>query len=282
VAGFGGLLLVHAEDPAAITEPAPDSLCYRDFLRSRPDEAEVSAVRSVVRAAAHAGCRVHVVHLSSAAALPLVEDARRDAVAVTVETCPHYLTFAAEDVPDGATEYKCCPPIRDEANREALWDGLARGAIDAVVSDHSPCPPELKHRDTGRFADAWGGISSLQIGLSAVWTEAHRRGHTLVDVVRWMASAPAESAGLAGKGRIAVGADADFCVFSPDATYAVRADALEHRHKLTPYAGRELRGRVVETWLAGARVEFGEPPRGRLLGRPAPTPERTPQGETRA
>ena len=215
------------------------------------------------------GARTHVLHLSSSDALPMLASARRDGVAVTVETCPHYLTFTAEAVPDGATQYKCCPPIREEANRESLWQGLADGMIDIVVSDHSPSTPELKRLDTGDFAAAWGGISSLQLGLTAIWSQARARGHTLDDVVAWMASGPAALAGLAGlarKGRIAVGADADFCVFAPDETCVVDPLRLQHRHPVTPYRGRALLGQVRQTWLRGEPVDL-DAPRGELLRR---------------
>ena len=187
-------------------------------------------------------------------------------MAVTVETCPHYLTFTAEAVPDGATQYKCCPPIREEANRESLWQGLADGMIDIVVSDHSPSHRELKRLDTGDFGAAWGGISSLQLGLTAIWSQARARGHTLDDVVAWMASGPAALAGLTRKGRIAVGADADFCVFAPDETCVVDPLRLQHRHPVTPYRGRALLGQVRETWLRGEPVEL-DVPRGELLSR---------------
>ncbi|MGH3331323.1 MAG: allantoinase AllB [Nocardioidaceae bacterium] len=267
VASFGGLLLVHAEDPDAVG-PCPDSSTrYADFLASRPDSSELSAVEAVVDAARRTGCRAHVVHLSTAGALRVVAEAHDEGVPITAETCPHYLTFAAEDVPDGATAYKCCPPIRDAANRDLLWDGLAAGTIGCVVSDHSPCAPDLKALDTGRFADAWGGISSLQLGLPAVWTEARRRGHGLADVARWMSSGPAARAGLPRKGRIAVGGDADFCVLAPDESFVVDPERLQHRNPVTPYAGRKLTGVVRETWLAGRRVDIAGAPYGRLLRR---------------
>jgi allantoinase len=229
----------------------------------------VAAVADVVEASRRTGCRAHVVHVSAARVLPLLAQARAAGVPVTAETCPHYLTFAAEEVADGATELKCCPPIRDAANRDLLWRGLADGTLGFVVSDHSPCPAELKRRATGRFADAWGGISSLQLGLAAVWTEARRRGHTLVDVARWMAAGPADRVGLARKGRIAVGADADLCVLAPDETFVVEPERLQHRHPVTPYAGRTLTGRVRQTWLAGRPVDIDAAPRGRLLSRGA-------------
>ncbi len=269
VAAFGGLLLVHAENADALRAQDRESTRYRDFLDSRPDWSELFAINDVVDASRQTGCRSHVVHVSTALALPLLAAARAAGVPVTAESCPHYLTFAAEEVPDGATEFACCPPIRGAANRELLWRGLAEGKLGAVVSDHSPCPPELKHLDTGRFADAWGGISSLQLGLPVMWTEARRRGHPLTDVVRWMASGPAARSGLSHKGRIAVGNDADFCVLAPEETFLVEPDHLQHRHPVTPYAGRRLTGVVRETWLAGHRVDIDAEPRGRILRRGA-------------
>lgn len=268
VASFGGLLLVHAEDPDAITA-TPATTSYRAFLDSRPDSAEVSAVRTVVDLSRRTGCRVHIVHVSSARVLPLIAAARAQGIPVTAETCPHYLTIAAEHIAAGATACKCCPPIRDENNRRLLWDGLAGRTIDMVVSDHSPCTTELKCLDTGRFDEAWGGISSLQLGLPVLWTEASARGHSLADITRWMASAPADRAGLRHKGRIDLGNDADLCVLASDETFVVDPERLQHRNPVTPYAGHQLRGVVRETWLAGRRIDLAGPPRGRLLTRGA-------------
>ena len=269
VSSFGGLLLVHAEDPDAVSPCPAGGTRYGDFLASRPDASEVSAVTAVVGAARRTGCRTHVVHVSTARALPVLAAAHSAGVPVTAETCPHYLALSAEEVPDGATEYKCCPPIRDAANRELLWSGLAGGTLGCVVSDHSPCTPELKAHNTGAFADAWGGISSLQLALPVVWTEARRRGHGLVDVARWMAAGPADRAGLRRKGRIAVGNDADFCVLAPEETFVVDPSRLAHRSPVTPYAERELAGVVRGTWLGGRQVDTDGPPRGRLLRRGA-------------
>ena len=267
IAALGSLLIVHAEDAEAIDRaPAAGGYRYADFLASRPRGAENLAIAWLVERARWTGARAHVLHLSSSDALPMIASARRDGVALTVETCPHYLTFTAESVPDGATQYKCCPPIREEANRELLWQGLADGLIDIVVSDHSPSTPELKRLDTGDFGAAWGGISSLQLGLTAIWSQARARGLTLDDVVRWMASGPAALAGLSRKGRIAVGADADFCVFAPDETCVVDPVRLQHRHPVTPYRGRALLGQVRETWLRGEPVDL-DAPRGELLSR---------------
>ena len=267
-----GLLIVHAEDGDEIERaPSPHSEDYRDFLSSRPRVAEDRAISRVIEAARATGGRAHVLHLSSSDALPLIAEARRDGVRITAETCPHYLTFAAEEIPGGATQFKCCPPIREADNREQLWRGLADGTIDCIVSDHSPCTPELKRLDLGDFAEAWGGISSLQIGLSDVWTEARRRGFSLVDVTRWMAERPAQLAGLRRKGRIEPGHDADFCVFAPDDGFVVDPTALFHRNPITPYAGRRLDGVVRSTWLRGHEVGSaelaGDRPRGHLLTR---------------
>jgi allantoinase len=265
-ASMGALVLVHAEDSATIrSAPSVSSRRYDDFLASRPSSAEDTAIDRVLALAGQTGARVHVLHLSSGGALASLATAKRAGVPVTVETCPHYLTLAAEQVADGSTLFKCCPPIRDAANNELLWDALADGTIDLVVSDHSPCAPDLKGLDVGDFRAAWGGISSLQLGLAAVWTAARRRGHSLVDVATWMAERPAALVGLRHKGLIAAGCDADFAVLAPDEAFTVDPGALHHRHRLTPYAGSELTGVVRSTWLRGEPV--GDVPRGRLLAR---------------
>jgi allantoinase len=269
LAAFPAVAAVHAEDAQVVARaPAPAGRRYADFLRSRPRGAENLAVAQVIEAARATGARAHVLHLSSSDALPMLASARRDGVRVSAETCPHYLTFDAETIADGATQLKCCPPIREAENRERLWQGLAEGVIDLVVSDHSPCPPELKRLDTGDFGAAWGGIASLQLSLPAVWTAARARGHGLADLVRWMAQGPAELAGLPGKGRIAVGADADLCVFAPDEPLLVDPGRLRHRHPLTPYAGRRLTGVVRGTWLGGREVTGAER-HGAMLAREA-------------
>jgi allantoinase len=269
------LFVLHAEDPESL-RPVAASRRYADFVRSRPAESEESAVAAVIRTARSARARAHILHLSAASALPLLAVAKRDGGRVTAETCPHYLTLRAEDVPDGATEYKCCPPIRDAGNQDLLWRGLAEGIIDCVVSDHSPCTPDLKRSDVGDFATAWGGIASLQLGLAAVWSHARARGHRLGDVVRWMADRPADLVGLSHKGRIAVGGDADLVAFAPDEDFTVDPGGLHHRHAVTPYAGRTLSGVVHQTWLRGESIfvrgtgagtgEHGQA-RGRLLRR---------------
>jgi allantoinase len=224
-------------------------------------------------AAERAGARVHVVHLSAAGALEALAAARARGVRASAETCPHYLALAAEEVPDGATAVKCAPPVREARNRERLWAGLAGGAIDGVVSDHSPSPPAGKRLAEGDFLGAWGGIASLGLGLALVWTEGVRRGAGLGDVARWMSAGPARLAGLEGaKGAIAPGRDADLVAFDPEAEWTVEPAALHFRHPLTPYAGRRLRGVVRATYLAGEPVyadgSFPGPPRGRLLSRP--------------
>jgi allantoinase len=269
LAGLGALLVVHAEDDATVAAaPRPAGPSYARFLASRPPEAEHRAVARVVAAARRTGARVHVLHLSSAGALSLLAQARRDGARVSAETCPHYLSFDAGSIPDGATQFKCCPPIRDAANRERLWEGLADGLVDLVASDHSPCPPELKRPGSGDFGAAWGGIASLQLSLPAVWTAARRRGHGPADLARWMAERPAALAGLAAKGRITPGADADFAVFAPDETFLVDPARLHHRHPVTPYAGLRLAGVVRSTWLRGRQVD-GTEPWGALLTRSA-------------
>jgi allantoinase len=269
IAEFGGLLIVHAEDPACLGAVCgPDRADYAAFLRSRPPRAETSAIEAVIEAARHTGVRAHILHVSSADAIELLAAARAEGLAVSGETCPHYLALAAEEVPAGATEFKCCPPIRERANADRLWAGLLAGVIDCVVSDHSPCPPDLKLPATGDFARAWGGIASLQLSLPVVWTEGRERGCQLADLARWMAAGPAELAGLATKGRIAVGYDADVVAFAPDAGFVVEPGMLAHRHKLTPYAGRQLTGVVRRTWLRGREI-FGtdQPAVGRPAGR---------------
>ncbi|MCW2524001.1 MAG: allantoinase AllB [Frankiales bacterium] len=274
VAALGSTLLVHAESAAELVDrPPPHGQRYADFLDSRPDAVEQQAVLEVISAARQTGARAHIVHLSSAQALGILARATGAAgPTVTAETCPHYLSLAAEAVPDGATEFACCPPIRSKANQDALWRGLREATLDMVVSDHSPCAPALKHLDSGDFGLAWGGISSLQLGPSVVWTQARQRGFALPDLARWMAQRPAELAGLTDKGRIAEGAAADLVAFAPEEEFTVEPDRLLHRQPLTPYRGARLTGRARTTWLAGAPVfAAGQPVagnRGQLLGTP--------------
>jgi len=267
LARFDGLMIVHAEDPTVIgSAPHAHGPRYADFLASRPRQAEERAIATVIEAARRTGARVHVLHLSDAAALPMIAAARAEGVRLTVETCPHYLALTAEEVADGATAFKCCPPIRDEANRDGLWQGLLDGTIDIVVTDHSPSTPDLKALDTGDFGQAWGGVASIQLGLAAVWTEARARGVGLEHVVRWMSAGPAELVGLRTKGAIAVGKQADLAVLAPDEEFEVDVAALHHRNPVTPYAGRRLAGVVRRTLLRGRETGTAEPA-GMLLRR---------------
>src|SRR5690348_1540179 len=264
LAAVDGLLIAHAEDAGVIAAaPEPRGSSYAAFLASRPGAAEEMAIGGLIAAARDTGARVHVVHLADADALPRIRRARADGVRITVETCPHYLTFAAEEVPDGATSFKCCPPIREATHQDRLWAALGDGDIDLVVSDHSPCTPDLKRLDDGDFGAAWGGIASLQVALPAVWTGARARGIGLDQVVRWMAAAPARLAGLTAKGAIAAGKDADLVAFAPDERWTV--GDLEHRNPVTPYSGRELTGAVRRAWLRGQPADGS--PIGRLLRR---------------
>jgi allantoinase len=280
VAGLDALLLVHAESQAELARyETPSGRSYQGFLDSRPNVVEDRAIAEVIAAARRTGARTHIVHLSSATSLPLVSAARADGIPITAETCPHYLTLSAEFVPDGATEFAACPPIRTRANGEALWQALRDGLLDMVVSDHSPCAVELKHSSSGSssgsgdFGVAWGGISSLQLGPAVVWTSARERGFTLADLVNWMSERPAACAGLPNKGRLAVGADADFVVFDPEAQFMVDPALLQHRQPLTPYTGRRLTGTAHETWLRGKLIATGDgmigKANGELLSRPA-------------
>lgn len=272
VAALDSLLVVHAEDAGVLAAaPACTGPSYAGFVGSRPAEAEVVAVSELLELAGRHGARVHVLHLSSAAALPALAAARAAGVRVSVETCPHYLTISAEDVPDGHTEFKCCPPIRDAANRDALWQALVDGLVDCVVSDHSPSTVDLKRLDTGDFGEAWGGVASLQLGLPLMWTEARLRGIGLETVVQWMSTAPARLAGLDGKGAIEPGRDADLVVFAPADSFVVDPARLHHRNPVTPYTGRRVTGVVRDVWLHGQRIvdagEVGPEPTGRLLRR---------------
>jgi allantoinase len=274
-ARLGALFIAHAED-AEVIAAAPgaggsSSTSYATYLRSRPPEAEERAIEHLLAEARGNGParpRVHVVHLTAAGALAQLRAARADGIDVSVETCPHYLAITAEAIEDGATQFKCAPPIRDAANSERLWEALLEGEIDMIVSDHSPCTPDLKRLDSGDFAAAWGGIASLELGLPVVWTAARPRGASLADVVRWMANAPADRVGLTFKGRITVGADADLVVFDPDAEFVVDPAHLHQRNRVSAYAGRRLAGVVRQTWLRGERVDpSGDTRRGRLIER---------------
>jgi allantoinase len=267
-ATFDGLVIVHAEDPGAIdSAPAPHGRAYQAFLRSRPRAAEELAISTVIRATRATGARTHILHLSDADALPLLASAQAEGLAISVETCPHYLTLEAEQIPDGATQFKCCPPIREHDNRDRLWAGLGDGTIATIVSDHSPCTVELKRFDSGDFGEAWGGIAGLQLGLPAIWTEARQRGFDLTDVVRWMGEGPADQVGLGDRGRIAIGSTADLVVFAPDEEFVVDVAHLRHKNPVSAYAGRSLTGVVRQTWLHGTCVDITAAPRGSLITR---------------
>lgn len=267
LATFDSVMIVHAEDSRAIDRaPQPEGDDYSKFLASRPRGAENLAIAEVIERARWTGGRAHILHLSSSDALPMLRSAKRDGLKLTVETCPHYLTLTAEEIPHGATAFKCCPPIREAGNREQLWQGLEDGTIDFIVSDHSPSTLDLKDLENGDFAVAWGGVASLQLGLSLIWTEARQRGLSLETVVGWMSERPAQFAGLTGKGRIAPGYDADFSIFAADDAYVVDVKKLHHKNPLTPYQGKALAGVVRRTWLHGEVIDF-ENARGRLLRR---------------
>ena len=264
---FDAVMIVHAEDSRAIDRaPSPDGIAYGTFLASRPRGAENIAISEVIERARWTGARAHILHLSSSDALPMIATAKRDGVRLTAETCPHYLTLTAEEIPDGATAFKCCPPIREAGNREKLWQGLIDGTIDCIVSDHSPSTLDLKDLENGDFAVAWGGISSLQLGLSIIWTEARTRGISLEQVVSWMATRPAELVRLTHKGRLALGYDADLSIFAPDDAFVVDAKKLKHKNPITAYAGKTLSGVVKRTFLHGEEID-GTVPTGRLLRR---------------
>jgi allantoinase len=276
LAPLRAVLLAHSELPGPIQaaeerHAAISPERYSTWLRSRPREAENEAIALLIRMCREFGARVHIVHLSSSDAIPLIRHAREAGLYLTVETCPHYLVFAAEDIPDGATQYKCAPPIREQENAELLWSALREGVIDMVASDHSPCPPEMKQTG-GDFLRAWGGIASLQLGLPVVWTAMHRRGFSLLHLVHAMCRAPAALAGLVmRKGSIDTGLYADLVVWDPEATFRVEPSKLHHRHKLTPYEGQTLNGVVRTTFLRGRRVyhhgEFAPHPTGSVLVR---------------
>ena len=268
LAELDAVLIVHAEDSRILAE-APQDITdqYATFLASRPRAAENTAIEQVLAAARETGARVHILHLSSSEALPAIRAAKQEGVKVTVETCPHYLTFASELIPDGATEYKCCPPLRENDNRKALWEGLKDGTIDHIASDHSPCTVDLKVKDTGDFGKAWGGVASVQLGLPAVWTAGEEFGIELSDIARWLAANPCASFRVPGKGSIAVGNDADFAVVAPEETFVVDVEDLEHKNKISPYQGRTLRGVVKRTVLRGRTVDR-DSKAGRIVRRP--------------
>ncbi|MFE1646351.1 allantoinase AllB [Microbacterium sp. P01] len=280
IAAIDSRLIVHAEDPALLHEHGALGRGYEAFLQSRPPASEASAINAVITEARRTGARAHILHLSDAGSLPAIRAAKAQGVRLTVETCPHYLTIIAEEIPDGASEFKCCPPIRDSGNRDLLWDGLRDGTIDAIVSDHSPSTVDLKRSGGGDFGLAWGGIAGLQLGLSAVWTEARGRGIPLEALVPLFTTGPARVAGMPDVGVIAEGAPGHLTVFGVDDPLLIDAKALLHRNPITAYDHRLLTGRVRRTWLRGQSVfnvtegGAGEAPefrqaRGRLLTAPA-------------
>jgi allantoinase len=273
VVSTGLPLLVHAELPGPIDE-ATQRLCdadwthYSTYLRSRPEEAELAAIRLLLSLCREYKFRLHIVHLSASSALAELSAARVEGLPVSVETCPHYLHFCAEEIRDGATLCKCAPPIRSRENRDKLWQGLRDGIIDLVATDHSPCPPTMKRLDEGNFKTAWGGIASLSVALSLMWTEAGQRNFTLSDLARWMAEQPARLAGCGvRKGRIAKGCDADFVIFEPEREFVVTKDRLHYRHPMSPYMGETLLGVVKATYLRGQLVFSGGQFCGEATGR---------------
>lgn len=252
-------LLVHAE-LAVAAAPRPDDVRrYSDYLASRPPQWEADAIELLIRICRDTGCPIHIVHLANADALPILREARAGGLPISVETCPHYLHFAAEEIEDGRTQLKCAPPIREARHRELLWEALKRGGIDTIGSDHSPCPPAMKHLGSGDFFAAWGGIASLQLTLPIIWTNAVARGVSMQQVFRWLSAQPAALLKLNAKGRIAPGCDADLVIWDPAASWTVRGEELQHRHKLTPYDGLPLQGRVLRTYSRG---ELVVPPSG--------------------
>ncbi|MCT9819371.1 allantoinase AllB [Microbacterium sp. W1N] len=254
IAALGSRLIVHAEDPDHLHGDGALGRGYAGFLASRPPESEEAAIDAVIAAARRSGGRAHVLHLSDGRALPAIRAAKAEGIALTVETCPHYLAIVAEDIPDGASEFKCCPPIREAANQDLLWQGVVDGTIDAIVSDHSPSTVERKRAGDGDFGLAWGGISGLQVGLSAVWTEARTRGIPLSTLIPLFTTGPAAVAGLAEAGRIAVGTPAHLTVFGVDDALHVQARDLRHKNPISAYDGRELTGRIRRTWLRGVPI----------------------------
>src|ERR1700720_2009949 len=276
LAKLGAPLLAHAELPGPIEAAAKGRAAnaprksYQTWLEARPRAAENEAIDLLLRLGSEFGGHIHVVHLSSSDAIPQIRKAKAANQPVTVETCPHYLIFASEEIPDGATLFKCAPPLRERENREHLWAGLRDGTIDMIATDHSPCPPEMKQQATGDFLDAWGGIASLQLSLPSVWTEAKRRGFSLTHLAKWLCEAPARLAGLDHqKGAIVPGRDADLVIWNPDASFTVDPAQLHHRHKPTPYAGRDLIGIVEATFLRGVKIfernKFCAAPAGQVL-----------------
>jgi allantoinase len=275
LAKLNSVLLVHAElaepiDAAAENLKDKNPHDYQTFLESRPREAENKAIEMMIRLCRQTGARVHIVHHSSSDVLPLLKSARAEGLPLTVETCPHYLTFAAEEIPAGATHFKCCPPVRERENREKLWEALADGTIDMIVSDHSPCTANLKLLETGDFLEAWGGIAALQFSLPVIWTQLQKRGFGLRELTRWMSAAPARLAGLDNrKGKLEIGYDADIVVWNPEKEFKIVPELIHFKNKITPYSGMNLRGVVESTYLSGKKVyengQFAEKASGIFL-----------------
>jgi allantoinase len=277
LARLNSLLIVHAEVPRPVEEATREQLKndprrYDTFLKTRPRKAEDDAIELIVRLCKETKTRMHIVHHSSADSLPLLRSAKDEGLPITIETCPHYLYFVAEEIPGGATQFKCCPPIRESDNCEKLWEALQDDLIEMIVSDHSPCLPDLKLLDEGDFLKAWGGISSLQLRLPLVWTEGNKRGFSVEKISEWLSYAPARLAGLEKrKGKIDVGYDADFVVWNPDKSFVVEPLMLHHRHKLTPYQGKVLNGVIEQTYLRGELIydkgKLQKIAKGKLLNR---------------
>jgi len=271
-------LLVHAELPEPVDAAtrrlaAADWNKYETYLHSRPDEAEQSAIRLMLSLCREFHFPLHIVHLATSEALDMLRAAKSESLPVSVETCPHYLHFSSDKIPDGQMLFKCAPPIRSSENREKLWEGLREGVIDLVATDHSPCPPEMKRLSEGNFKTAWGGIAGLSLALPVMWTEASARGFTLTDIARWMAEGPARLAGCAlRKGRIAKGFDADLLVFEPEPEFTATENHLHYRHLVSPYLGEKLRGVVKATYLCGNCIfsdgQFPGDPKGREFHQP--------------
>lgn len=250
-------LLVHCElmPDHQQQEIQENKRSHRQYMASRPQSWEQAAISLMIRLCEKYNCRVHIVHLSAAAAIKQIAAAKEQGLPLTVETAQHYLYFNGEEVPDGNTSFKCAPPIRERENNQQLWEALKAGVIDFVATDHSPAPPELKELETGDFTRAWGGIASLQLALPALWTAARSRDVTLPQIAQWLCERPAKLAGLQNrKGKITEGYDADFVIWDPQKSFIVNADGLYHKHKLTPYLNETLYGVVEQTYLSGIKV----------------------------
>lgn len=258
------VLLFHAEMDGCgklqVEEENVDNRTYASFLNSRPQELETTAIDMIIRLTQEyheqgRSVNTHIVHLSASSAIPAIRAAKAIGVPLTVETCFHYLNFTSEAIEDGATHYKCCPPIREASNREKLWEALLDGTIDYVVSDHSPCTAQLKRQDTGDFGQAWGGIASVQFGLPVLWSEGRKRGVTLQQIANWLSLAPAKRTKLDHKkGEIRVGNDGDLVIWRPESAFEINVSDVHFKNKLSPYIGETLYGAVDRTIVRGATV----------------------------